>query len=131
MSFTARLPLPSLALSPNARVHWAVKSRAAKAYRIACAWAFKCAMPTGWKPVPVEIDIEYRAHKGCGGYRPLDPDNAAASCKSAIDAMKDAGVIVNDSRKFLHWTRFSLLTTRPEVDKAGGPGVFITVRAKP
>lgn len=130
MSFSVRLPLPPVALSPNARVHWGAKARATKAYRTACAWALSFAKPRGWKPVPVEIEIEYRHHKGCGGYRPKDEDNAAASVKAAQDAMKDAGIIANDSRKFLHWTKFSLLTTKPEVDKAGGPGVFITVRVK-
>lgn len=32
------LPWPSKDLSPNARVHWAVKAKAAKAYKQAC-WA--------------------------------------------------------------------------------------------
>jgi crossover junction endodeoxyribonuclease RusA len=30
------LPWPPKVLSPNARVHWSVKSKAAKAYRAAC-----------------------------------------------------------------------------------------------
>jgi hypothetical protein len=128
--FTARLPLPSLALSPNARVHWAVKARAVKAYRQACAWAFQAAKPAGWKPQPIEIEVEYRAHKGVGGYRPVDSDNAAASIKNAIDSMRDAGIVLSDSRKQLIWVSFKLLTTKPECVKAGGVGVFVTVRAQ-
>jgi len=32
------LPWPGNKLSPNSRLHWAVKSKAVKAYRNACGW---------------------------------------------------------------------------------------------
>lgn len=130
MTFTVRLPLPSIDLSPNARVHWAVKARATKAYRAACALAFRVARPRDWKACPVVIDIEYRAHRWCGGYHPKDPDNAISSLKGNFDAMKDAGIVRSDARAQLQWGSFKFLTTKRDVEKAGGPGVFITVRAQ-
>ena len=37
------LPWPPKELSPNARVHWAKKSKAAKAYRLQCGLMTKAA----------------------------------------------------------------------------------------
>lgn len=128
MTFTVRLPLPCNELSPNSRVHWGVRARAAKGYRTACAWAFSLARPRGWKPQPVVIDVEYRVHRDCGGYQPRDTDNAIASLKAGIDGMKDASIIASDSRANLHWGEMKLIADRRSVRKAGGVGVFVTVR---
>lgn len=128
MTFTVHLPLPSKALSPNDRSHWGVRARAAKAYRQACAMAFLVARPRDWKPQRVVIDVEYRAHRDSGGYHAHDAANAMASLKAGIDGMQDASIIVTDSNKNLQWGGFKLLTTKAEVLKAGGAGVFVTVR---
>jgi hypothetical protein len=105
-----------------------MKSRATKTYRKACWMAFLVAKPRTWKACAVVIDVEYRCTRGCGGYAPMDEDNARASLKSAIDGMRDARVAPNDSKKWVTWGRFVLLTSL-EALAGRMPGVTITVRA--
>ena len=90
------LPLcPARELSPNAREHWASKARAVKTMRRA-AWA--CAHETlnGERPMltgPVLVDATIGWAKG---RKTVDPDNAVAMLKSAIDGLTDAGLWAND-----------------------------------
>lgn len=127
VEFTAELPLPPDELSPNKRSHWAAKARATKAYREACAWAFKAAMPKSWQPCAVVIDVEYRAHRACGGYHPRDLQNAVAALKAGVDGAIDAAVIPSDGRRWLAWGMFDLIATKR--DLAGrAVGVSVCVR---
>lgn len=80
------LPWPPRVLSPNARVHWAVRSKAAKLYRQAC---FVLARKAGWTQAP-----EGRLHLWIDFYPPTrrsyDDDNLMASFKNARDGIADA-----------------------------------------
>lgn len=102
-----------------------------KAYRSSCAWEVKT---QGWKSQPFQrasIEVEYRAWRGCGGYQPKDLDNAMASFKSALDSLRDGGVIASDAKNRLSWESFRLLTTRREIEREGKmPGVTVIVRAQ-
>jgi crossover junction endodeoxyribonuclease RusA len=92
------LPWPPKILSPNARVHWAQKSKAAKAYRAVC-WALckeaglVAAVTTG------------RLHLWLDFYAPdkrrRDDDNMIASFKAGRDGIADA-LGVDDHRFICH-----------------------------
>lgn len=89
------LPWPHKYLSPNARVHWAKRSKAAKAYRTECGWHVRAAGP---KPKfapsgPITLDIEFVQPDQRG----RDLDNMLASIKAGIDGIADA-LGVNDRR---------------------------------
>lgn len=99
-----------------------------KQYRDACAWAFIAAKPLGWKVGPVAVDVEFRSHRATGRYHPRDIDNAISSTKQIWDGAKDAGVLLSDAKRNFEIADFKLYTTEREVTKAGGPGVFVTVR---
>ena len=89
------LPWPPKDLSPNARVHWTKKSKAAKAYRNECAWTVKASgsLPAFGFVGAIFLEIEfYQPDK-----RARDLDNMLASIKSGIDGIADA-LGVNDSR---------------------------------
>jgi crossover junction endodeoxyribonuclease RusA len=91
------LPWPPKQLSPNARVHWAVKAKAAKIYRADC---FNLAKQAG-----VKFEEEGKIHLFvdfyCPDKRARDSDNLLSSMKSAIDGLADA-LKVNDSRFVIH-----------------------------
>jgi len=114
-SITIILPLPDPVLSPNARVHWAKKAKAAKSYREVAQWAAFKKM----HPAPAKWEkSSYKARFYFPTARRRDADNAIASLKSALDGVADAGLVVNDS---------GLWPERPEfyTDK-GNPRVEIT-----
>lgn len=80
------LPWPPRVLSPNARVHWAVRSKAAKLYREAC---FVLARKAGWTRAP-----EGRLHLWIDFYPPdrrhRDDDNCLSAFKHGRDGIADA-----------------------------------------
>jgi crossover junction endodeoxyribonuclease RusA len=87
------LPWPPSVLSPNARVHWTKKSKAAKSYKTAC-WALtKEARLVAPANGPIDLDIEFvppdRRHR--------DLDNMLASIKHGLDGVALA-LGVNDRR---------------------------------
>ena len=88
------LSWPPKELSPNARVHWAKKAKAAKAYRLECFLIAKAAgikAPEGKILWTVEFFPPSR--------RAYDDDNLLARMKSARDGIADAlGV---DDRRFV------------------------------
>ena len=92
------LPWPSRLLSPNARSHWAAKSKAAKAYRMTC---FTLALEAGLRGVPWEGPIHLHLTFYKPSRRRMDMDNALASAKNGLDGLADA-LGVNDSRFRLH-----------------------------
>lgn len=92
-----RIPAtPSFFLSPNSRVHWAVKARAATQYRALAYLAAKDALATGpgWTahdgPVQVFVSVGWEP-----GRKRQDADNLIASLKAAMDGVADA-IGVND-----------------------------------
>lgn len=91
------LPWPPNTLSPNARLHWAARSKAAKAYRHTC-WALAkvAAITVGWDGV-VHLQITFfppdRRHR--------DDDNMIASFKSGRDGLADA-LGIDDKRFRVH-----------------------------
>lgn len=92
------LPWPPKALSPNARVHWSVKSKAAKAYRAACFALCKEAKLVA----PV---TDGRLHLWLVFHAPdrraRDDDNMIAAFKSGRDGIADA-LGIDDKRFVCH-----------------------------
>ena len=88
------LPWPDKALSPNARVHWAVKAKAAKAYKaMGYTLALQAGMRREWPEGTLWVWVTgFPADK-----RRRDSDNLAAAGKNAIDAPAQA-MGVDDSR---------------------------------
>ena len=108
------LPWPPTELSPNQRTHWAIKSRAAKAYKQACHLTAKQQGLT-------RID-EPRLHATITFYPPskrrIDLDNCVARIKHLIDAVAEI-TGVDDSK----WTMsFSF---------AGEVGGMVKIRLEP
>lgn len=85
------LPWPPAVLSPNARPHWAAKSKAAKAYRRRCfleALAAKLQAPAG----RILLSLEFLPPNK----RRRDDDNLMAAFKAGRDGLADA-LKVDDS----------------------------------
>lgn len=86
------LPWPPKVLSPNARVHWATKSRAAKVYRNACYLLCRAAslpVPAGRALLSLEFIPPDRRRR--------DDDNCIAAFKSGRDGVAQA-LGIDDSR---------------------------------
>lgn len=91
-------PFPPRELSPNARVHWAKKARAAKDYRATAYILCKQAgvkLPETTGKLHVWLDF-YAKDK-----RRFDGDNLLASMKAGIDGIAEYYQI-NDSRFIFH-----------------------------
>lgn len=74
-------PWPPKELSPNARVHWAVKSREAKKLKNA-SWAITMQVnPTVSEAVRLQMVFRPPSH------RRIDLDNCIARCKAMIDGI--------------------------------------------
>lgn len=112
------LPLPAKELSPNARVHWAKKAKAAKSQRMGAQIR---AMLAANGRTPCWTRAQTRAVFYFPTNRRRDMDNAQAALKAAWDGIADAGVIANDS---------GLVHLPPEmrIDKAN-PRVEISIVA--
>jgi crossover junction endodeoxyribonuclease RusA len=91
------LPWPPKELSPNARIHWSKKSKAAKAYRASCHLLTKqSGMAVDWEgDVHAWIDF-YPPDK-----RHRDDDNMIAAFKAGRDGMADA-LGIDDKRIRIH-----------------------------
>lgn len=97
-----RLPWPPRELSPNARVHWSKRSKAAAAYRSECGWIVRAAIAKApdFKPPDSEriaLWIDFfppdRRHR--------DDDNLLAAFKAGRDGIADA-LGINDKRFVSH-----------------------------
>ena len=92
------LPWPARVLSPNARAHWGVKSKAAK---LAREYAHTIALAAGWHRL--DWPTQGRLHVWIDGYPPsrrhYDHDNLLGSLKSALDGIADAMRV--DDRRFV------------------------------
>ena len=93
------LPWPSKDLSPNARIHWSKRAKAAKAAR---AEAYALAIQAGWASLKF---AEGRIHVWIDYYPPSrrlpDDDNMLARTKPARDGIADA-LGVDDKRFVSH-----------------------------
>ena len=97
------LPYPEL--SPNARVHWAVKAKATKVLRAEVYWL---AWEEHIQGPPMEqavISYEFTVTSK----RRRDLDNLVASMKAAQDGLVDAGVIRADDSQHLRLGKVSLV----------------------
>ena len=88
------LPWPPRELSPNARVHYHAKARAAKTYRDGTYWIARAHGPQfliaeGVIPIMVEFFPPDRRHR--------DDDNMIGAFKAGRDGIADA-LAVNDRR---------------------------------
>ena len=80
---TLIFPFPPSDLSPNARVHWAVRAKAAKKYKTWCLLAFfRCDDQTVWEGKKA-FKIEFQPPSARRG----DLDNMLSAIKPGIDAL--------------------------------------------
>jgi len=113
IAITITLPLPDKSLSPNARVHWAKKSKVVKAYRAAAflaSFAATKGQRLGWH------NATYKAAFHWPNARRRDADNAIASIKSALDGIADAGVVLNDSGLWPERPTFTTDRDNPRIE---------------
>lgn len=98
---TVSLPLPDRCLSPNARTHWAIRSKAAKRqHAVAFFETVEVLEMPGVTFQPSET-IGVRCRWFFRDRRRRDADNLLASMKHAFDGIAEAlGV---DDRTFVHW----------------------------
>ncbi len=89
--------LPYRELSPNSRLHWAVKHRASKASREEIGWLAKAQWHDD-KPM-MKSRISYEFHVTNKRHRDLD--NLLAMCKPWQDGLIDAGVVFYDDSEHL------------------------------
>lgn len=109
------LPWPPRVLSPNARVHWAKKSKAAKIYRIACmALPLESGVraPEGKVLLSVEFCPPDRRRR--------DDDNCLASFKAGRDGIADA-LRIDDNR---------FVTTISMGDPVAGGAVYVRIEGR-
>lgn len=92
------LPWPPKELSPNQRLHWSKKAKAAKAYRRAC---YVLTLEAGLRGVDWEGDIHLWVDYFPPDRRARDQDNMIAASKTLFDGIADA-LGVNDKRFRLH-----------------------------
>ena len=90
------LALPPKELSPNARVHWAKKSRAVRAYR-ALAMAVARGYFAGNDP-PRLTQAKCQATFFHKDRRRRDPDNLLSSLKQVWDGFVDAKIFKDDDQ---------------------------------
>ena len=102
--------LPNPELSPNSRLHWAVKARAVKASREEIGWLAK----SQWhdeKPM-MKAKISYEFHTRDKRHRDLD--NLLAMCTPWQDGLIDAGVIFYDDAQHLEIGSVKLMQCNAE-----------------
>lgn len=112
------LPMPESCLWPNRISHWSKKALAKKKQRQAAGMIALPHRPRTRDPIATGT-IEFRFH--WPDKRRRDMDNALAAMKSAIDGLKDAGIIEDDSGFAFHVER---MKPDPDVDA----GVWVTVK---
>ena len=92
------LPWPPKDLSPNARIHWSRRSKAAKAYRRAC---HVLTLEAGIRGVDWAGDIHLWIDFYPPDRRHRDDDNMVAAFKAGRDGMADA-MGLDDKRFRIH-----------------------------
>ena len=132
MTTTARaivieLPLPPRALSSNgSHGHWSKKFGPTHAYRTTCMVearnaVWKLGIPDGpQRKARVSYTFGIKGARAGGYYCPRDVSNALAAFKAGQDGLVDAGILVDDSAR---WMELGTVT----IDATVGPFVRVTV----
>ena len=133
MTLTIDLPLPPRALSSNgSHGHWAWKGREARRYREECHLLARVSGGISAQCVGFEYPMQYpkrrrvsytfgiKGARAGGYYCPRDVSNALAAFKAGQDGLVDAGILVDDSAK---WMELGTVT----IDATVGPFVRVTV----
>lgn len=98
MTLTITVPIPPACLSPNARAHWATRSRATKMTRATTAIVARDAVRrAGWRG-PLAEGITAQVMMYVADRRRRDADNYLSRCKAIFDGLTDGGVWVDDCR---------------------------------
>jgi hypothetical protein len=120
-SITITVALPPKACDPNARLHWAAKSRGVRACRNAACLAAKAALKGQPGPMWEKASVKVEAFFPTARFP--DPDNLIARLKATFDGVADAGVVANDR---------GLWPERPSIakDKAN-PRIVLTITPEP
>lgn len=120
-------PLPPRGLSPNgAHGHYAAVAAAKRLYRHEVfVDARNACLANHWRaPQKAKVSIRFctggRRKDAPGRYRPLDVANAVMAFKAGFDALKDGGLILDDSHRHL-------LLGSMEIDSDTGPWVVLTL----
>ena len=93
------LPFPPSALSPNKRLHWAVKAKAKKQYREDCRLL---ALAQGAMKLDYQGKIRINATINMPDRRKRDDDNIVAAFKAGRDGFADA-LGVDDNLFVMTW----------------------------
>lgn len=113
-----RIEVPMLTppeLNPNARVHWAERHRAAKAFR-QVAWAMAYNDNPSHNVIFDKAAISVRFIVPNHRVAP-DPDNAVAMLKPALDGLVDAKILAGDTKEHVRY----ILPFFYEVDRERAP----------
>ena len=97
MSHVVVIPAPCSFLTANQRHHWAVKAKLTAAWRDRAAWSAQAAkLPA----IEGRVHIMATVHRDTRLGR-WDVTNWAPTAKAAIDGLVDAGVLVDDSNRYV------------------------------
>ena len=125
MTLVVEIPgLPPVACSPNARVHWAVRARAAQAWGETCFYKAvdtrnRSGDPSQWKNLEgATLRVTYVVKDN----RRRDTDNMDAANKSGIDALVRANILADDCHQKLNREK-----SRFEVDPKRGPATIVEI----
>ena len=125
-TLTIDLPLPPRALSSNgSHGHWVKKFREARSYRLLCGVLAREAVGNAILPETrrrVSYTFGVKEARMRGVYCPRDVSNALAAFKAGQDGLVDAGILVDDSAK---WMELGTVT----VDATVGPFVRVVVES--
>lgn len=112
--------LPPAELSPNARVHWAERYRAAQSFLEAvyysCVQAMNQAGREKWPYCKARVSLTFVFPRG----RRRDKDNLVAMFKPGLDALVKVGLLTDDDSKHL-----TIGEVKVEVDKERAPLTII------
>ena len=111
-SLVFEVPLPPRQLSSNgSHGHWRGRAMATAEYRQLVGWLAKAkalAMPVDERwPVAicgvnrVSLVFGVKGSRKAGRYAPRDEANAVAAFKAGFDGLVDAGLLVDDSRRYM------------------------------
>ena len=91
---TIIVSVPGRELSPNGRVHWAVRSKKKQAARYETLIRLReaCATDLLWPGCRIDVQWFAKCHRGAR----IDDDNGFASLKAHRDALETHGLVLND-----------------------------------
>lgn len=134
MRVVVTLPLPSRDLSPNRTRPgaWRPRQKATKAARamaqVVCRQAMRDAGCEGMSKASYSLTFFCDTIKArvTEGYAPRDEGNAVQSCKAYLDGCVDAGIVPDDSRRYLS---LKGVTIHPSKDSKKQAQVLIVFEA--